>query len=80
MDDDQTILWFFYGVMKTFGFIIFGIYCLGATIAMPYYNWQFASNVGFLPWLFFGEIIASINALLWPIDVFYHFIFLPLHH
>ena len=46
------------------------IYAVSVAIFGLYYNWLFAVQNGFLAWLFFGEIIASLNALVWPLFEF----------
>lgn len=35
-----------------------------------YYNYLYAVENGFLAWLFFGEIIATLKALVWPLFEF----------
>ena len=35
-----------------------------------YYNYLYAMENGFLAWLFFGEFIASLEALVWPLFEF----------
>ena len=46
------------------------IYAVSVAIFGLYYNWLFAVQNGFLAWLFFGEIIASLKALVWPLFEF----------
>ena len=46
------------------------IYGISVSIFMIYYNWLYANEHGFFAWLFFGEIIASIKALAWPLFEF----------
>jgi hypothetical protein len=41
-------------------------------IFMPYHNWRYAREHGFLSWIFFGELSASARALAWPYFVFVH--------
>jgi len=40
----------------------------GITVAVfgLYFNWLYAVENGFWAWLFFGELIASAKALVWP--------------
>jgi|TARA_R110000737_G_scaffold303075_1_gene310251 hypothetical protein len=40
----------------------------GITVAAfgLYFNWLYAVENGFWAWLFFGELIASAKALVWP--------------
>ena len=41
--------------------VLFAIYFIIAGIAGLYFNWLYAVENGFLAWLFFGEIIASLK-------------------
>ncbi len=42
-------------------------YLISIAIFAAYYNYLYAIENGFLAWLFFGEIIASFKALIWPL-------------
>ena len=42
------------------------IYGISVAIFGVYFNWLYANENGFFAWLFFGEIIASLKALVWP--------------
>jgi len=46
------------------------LYGISVAIFGLYYNWLFAKTNGFWAWLFFGEIIASLKALVWPLFEF----------
>tara|TARA_B100001750_G_scaffold245343_1_gene264757 strand:- start:59 stop:250 length:192 start_codon:yes stop_codon:yes gene_type:complete len=46
------------------------LYGISVAIFGLYYNWLYAKTHGFLAWLFFGEIIASLKALVWPLFEF----------
>ncbi len=46
------------------------IYGISVAIFGIYYNWLYANEHGFVAWLFFGEIIASLKALVWPLFEF----------
>ena len=46
------------------------IYGISVAIFGVYYNWLYANENGFLAWLFFGEIIASLKAVVWPLFEF----------
>ena len=46
------------------------IYGISVSIFMIYYNWLYANEHGFIAWLFFGEVIASLKALVWPLFEF----------
>ena len=50
---------------------ILGLYIVSVLMfALPYYNWQYAKEHGFLRWLFLGEIVATAKSVAWPYFVF----------
>ena len=51
---------------KIFEYILIA-YAISVAIFSVYYNWEFARDHGFLMWLFFGQIIPTFKALIWPI-------------
>jgi hypothetical protein len=50
--------------------IVAGLYGLSAAIFSLYFNWQYAQEHGFMAWLFFGEVIATLKGVLWPLFIF----------
>lgn len=38
--------------------------------ATPYFNWQYASQHGFIQWLLFGEVVPTTKAMIWPYFVY----------
>ena len=46
------------------------IYGISVAIFGVCYNWLYANENGFLAWLFFGEIIASLKVVAWPLFEF----------
>jgi hypothetical protein len=54
------IILYIIGIPYGFGVVIFGFY----------YNWLYAQQNGFVAWFFFGEIIATLKALIWPLIEF----------
>ena len=46
------------------------VYGISVAIFALYYNWLYAKTHGFIAWLLFGEIIASLKALVWPLFEF----------
>lgn len=50
--------------------VLLGCYCLGAMVTLPYYNWQYAKEHGFVSWMFLGQIVPSLKAATWPYFVF----------
>ncbi len=51
-------------------YIICFAYSMGVMGSALYFNWQYARDYGFVKWVFFGEIIASAKAIVWPYYVF----------
>jgi len=63
----------FINTMNTMEKLIIGIlivYGISVGIFGLYYNYLYAVENGFLAWLFFGEIVASFKALIWPLFEF----------
>lgn len=52
--------------LKYLGIIIISIYGLGTIYFGILFNYLYAINHGFVSWLFFGEIIATLKAIIWP--------------
>ena len=46
------------------------VYGISVAVFTLYYNWLFAKTNGFIAWLFFGEIIATLKAFVWPLFEF----------
>jgi hypothetical protein len=46
--------------------VLFSIYFIVFLTAFPYFNFQYAKTHGFFNWFFFGEIIPSVQAAVWP--------------
>lgn len=43
------------------------IYFLVAfVIVTPYFNWRYAVQNGFVSWFYFGEVVATAQAMIWP--------------
>ena len=57
-------------IMKIIGVLLAIIYAIGAFVFGAYWNYLFAVSHGFISWLFFGEIIPSLQATVWPIVLF----------
>ena len=47
---------------------------MGFTLVAIYHNWVYFVEQGFLAWLFFGEIVATLRAIDWPLDVYQAFL------
>ena len=67
-------------IMKSQGFskrfltgvfcLVFYVYLLVAIGSALHFNWQYATEKGFVKWLCFGEIVATAKAVVWPYYVF----------
>ena len=57
-------------IMKIIGVLLAIIYFIGAFVFGTYWNYLFAVNHGFMAWLFLGEIIPSLQSIVWPIILF----------
>lgn len=66
MTNQQNEMGFFQNI---FAFIM-AAYGISVIFFMFYFNWLYAKTNGFIAWLFFGEIIATFKAILWPVFVF----------
>jgi hypothetical protein len=52
------------------GGVLFALYMGGVIASVPYFNWKYASEHGFVKWLFFGEIVPTMKAVVWPYFAF----------
>jgi hypothetical protein len=46
--------------------VAMGLYMFAAMVAVPYFNWQYAQECGFVRWVLLGEFIATAKGLAWP--------------
>ncbi len=46
------------------------LYVISLTVVTPYYNWQYAKEHGFVKWILFGEIVATVKSTVWPYYAF----------
>lgn len=56
-----SILWL---IVMAYGWVAF----LGF---VPYFNWQYAKQHGFVNWLLLGEVVPTLKAIVWPYFVFF---------
>ena len=49
---------------------LFSIYLMTMVLAVPYFNWRYAQRHGFASWFFFGEVVATAQAFVWPAFIF----------
>lgn len=42
------------------------LYIFASMLAVPYFNWQYAQQHGFVRWLFLGEFVATAKGFAWP--------------
>jgi hypothetical protein len=55
---------------EMFGLILIMPWIIGQSLAVPYYNYLYFMEHGFISWLFFGQIVASIQSMFWPFELF----------
>jgi hypothetical protein len=48
------------------------IYVVGMMISVPYLNWQYAKQNGFVKWILLGQIVPTLQSTIWPYYVFEH--------
>lgn len=53
------------------GSSIFGIYIFIAIVSAAYFNWQYARDNGFMKWVAFGEVVATVKGGAWPYFIFF---------
>lgn len=41
-------------------------YAFSVMLFAGYFNWQFANENGFIAWVFLGQIVPTLKALVWP--------------
>lgn len=54
------------GFLQRVGGALYMIYFLSVGVAVPYFNWTYAREHGVVSWVFFGEIVATAKAAVWP--------------
>jgi hypothetical protein len=52
--------------LSNLGLAVFCSYMLTVSCAAVYFNWKYAHQNGFGTWLFFGQVVPSLKALVWP--------------
>jgi hypothetical protein len=55
-----------WGILAKCLAVLLWVYLIGLALAMPYFNWVYATTHGFTKWLFFGEVVATFRAVAWP--------------
>jgi hypothetical protein len=43
---------------------------ISLSIAVPFFNWQYANKHGFVSWILLGELVATAKSFVWPYYVF----------
>ena len=54
------------GLTSTVVLTICFIYFISVSFAVPYFNFRYAKNHGFMSWVLFGEVVATAQAFKWP--------------
>jgi hypothetical protein len=50
--------------------LLLSLYMATVAFAAVYYNWEYASDNGFVRWVILGEIVPTAKALVWPYFAF----------
>ena len=50
--------------------LAFSLYIFGTMAAVPYFNWRYAREHGFVSWILLGEVVATGEGIAWPYFVF----------
>lgn len=45
---------------------------IASVVFVPYFNWQAAREMGFVSWLFAGELVPTMKAAVWPYFLLRH--------
>jgi len=53
---------------KIFEYLLIA-YFISVGLATPYFNYLYARENGFMAWLIFGQIIPTLQAMVWPFFV-----------
>jgi len=61
-------------ILNNFGIGVGVTYLWGTGLSACYFNYAFARDHGFMAWLWFGEIVATLQGLLWPYYLVRHFL------
>lgn len=51
---------------KALTILIAVYFCIAGFIFLPYYNYKYARDNGFVKWLFLGEVVPTLQAIAWP--------------
>ena len=62
------------GMKNALGKLLSGVLNVYLVVAflifVPYYNWQLAKSQGFFSWLMLGQVVPTLQALVWPYYVY----------
>ena len=53
------------------GTVISLYFIVAFMVFTPYYNWNYAKTNGFIKWVLFGEVVATVKSIAWPYFVFF---------
>ncbi|MFH1688029.1 MAG: hypothetical protein ABIE70_10995 [bacterium] len=45
---------------------LLNVYFVGFMVSGVIFNWQYAQRHGFFDWLLFGEVVPTVQAIIWP--------------
>lgn len=52
-------------------YALFYVYFIPTFFFVPYYNWKYAKEKGFVKWVLLGEVVATAKAFAWPYFTFF---------
>lgn len=53
-------------IKKALTILIVAYFCIAGFIFLPYYNYKYARDNGFVKWLFLGEVVPTLQSIAWP--------------
>jgi hypothetical protein len=56
-------------IVERFLSAMIALYAISLVFFIPYYNWRFAKEHGFVAWIFLGEVVATGKGVAWPLFV-----------
>jgi hypothetical protein len=51
--------------------LVTNLYIFSWLLFVPYYNWTYANDNGFVKWLLLGEVVATGKGIIWPYFFFF---------
>lgn len=58
-------------IIRNTSIFVVVVYFILVIMFAVYFNYLFYAEHGFWTWFFFGEVIATLKALVWPYAIFF---------